>query len=88
VTAGSRKQAGGKAKGEGARKKLPAALAKRVESEVAAKRARLGALHEAGIASARVTAVATKPGQEANVRIEGVPISALGKLRTALGKKG
>jgi hypothetical protein len=46
------------------------------------------ALHTAGLARARVAVVATKPGQEADVRIEGVPVSALDKLRAALGKKG
>jgi hypothetical protein len=46
------------------------------------------ALHGAGLTRARVAAVATKPGQEADVRIEGVPMSALDKLRAALGKKG
>jgi hypothetical protein len=45
------------------------------------------ALRDAGLARARISAVATKPGQEADVRIEGVPMSGLDKLRAALGKK-
>lgn len=45
------------------------------------------ALQTAGLPRARVEAIATKPGQEADVRIQGVPMSALDKLRAALGKK-
>jgi hypothetical protein len=45
------------------------------------------ALHGAGVPRAKVTAVATKPGQEAELRIEHIPVSALAKLRAALGKK-
>lgn len=44
------------------------------------------ALHAAGLLGARVTAVATRPGQEASLRIEHVPISATAKLRAALGR--
>jgi hypothetical protein len=44
------------------------------------------ALHAAGLHGARVSAVATKPGQEADLRIERVPISAVATLRTAFGK--
>ncbi len=45
-------------------------------------------LHAAGLTRARVAAVATKPGQEADIRIERLPVSALGKLRAALAKTG
>lgn len=44
------------------------------------------ALHAAGLAAARVKAIATKPGQEAHLRIDGIPVDALAKLRAALGK--
>lgn len=43
------------------------------------------ALHAAGVAEAKVEALATKPGQAANLRIERVPIDRIAALRTALG---
>jgi hypothetical protein len=50
------------------------ALAARVES----------ALHKAGLKTAKVVAVASVPGREANLRIEGVPISKAAVLARAL----
>ncbi len=44
------------------------------------------ALHAAGIVGAKVAAVATKPGQAADLRIEHVPIDELSALRAAIGK--
>jgi hypothetical protein len=41
-------------------------------------------LRELGLERARVTAVATKPGQPADVRIERVPLERLGVLKKAL----
>ena len=41
-------------------------------------------LHAAGITTARVTAVATKSGKPANLRIEGVPMPERKKIATAL----
>jgi hypothetical protein len=43
-----------------------------------------GALRGAGVATAKVTAVATVPGREANLRIEGVPVSQAASLARAL----
>lgn len=45
------------------------------------------ALHAAGLKRARVTAVATKPGQEADLRIERVPVSGMKALRDALASR-
>ncbi|CAN5281548.1 hypothetical protein BH09MYX1_BH09MYX1_28220 [soil metagenome] len=42
------------------------------------------ALHAAGVKTAKVKAVASLPGKEANLRIEGVPIGARAKLSKAL----
>ncbi|MBI2388377.1 MAG: hypothetical protein HYV09_02060 [Deltaproteobacteria bacterium] len=42
------------------------------------------ALRELGVKTASVSAVATRPGTESNVRIEGVPFTALPLLRRAL----
>lgn len=52
------------------------ALAKRIQA----------ALREAGLSEARVEAVATKPGQAANLRIDRVPVDRVTALRAALGK--
>jgi hypothetical protein len=41
-------------------------------------------LHELGVRTAKVDARATRPGQEAHLRIEGIPVSAKNKLRAAL----
>jgi hypothetical protein len=46
------------------------------------------ALHEAGIESARVSAVATKPGQVANVRIDRIPMDRLQAFGAVLEKVG
>lgn len=51
-------------------------LAKRLEAR----------LHALGLERARVSVVATKPGQEADLRIERVPASKVGVLRRALGR--
>jgi len=45
------------------------------------------ALHAIGVTRARVTAVATKPGTEADIRIEHVPVSELPKLGAVLRSK-
>ncbi|MBI2388480.1 MAG: hypothetical protein HYV09_02585 [Deltaproteobacteria bacterium] len=42
------------------------------------------ALRKAGVKTATVSAVATRPGAESNVRIEGVPFAALSLLKRAL----
>lgn len=52
------------------------ALAHRIEAH----------LHVHGVRSAKVRALATKPGQESNLRIEGIPFSKLGVLAKALSK--
>ncbi len=44
------------------------------------------ALRAGGLDRARVIAVATKPGQSADVRIDRVPLAQLSALRKALGK--
>lgn len=41
-------------------------------------------LHRAGVTTARVTSVATAPGKESNLRIEGVPISKRRAIASAL----
>lgn len=43
-------------------------------------------LHALGLDRARVSVVATKPGQEADLRIERVPASRVGDLKRALGR--
>lgn len=45
------------------------------------------ALHRAGVKTAKVRAVASQPGKEANLRIEGIPMSARPKLAAALRAK-
>jgi len=42
-------------------------------------------LHKLGIEGARVTAVATKPGQGANLRFEGIPAAKVDVLKRAIG---
>ena len=63
---------------------------RRGRTTTAAERAKAAALeaslHAASLENARVTAVATKPGETCDVRIERVPIDELRVLATALRK--
>jgi hypothetical protein len=45
-------------------------------------------LHRGGLSSARVRVVAGLPGKEPRVRIEGIPLSGIGKLCKAICGKG
>ena len=43
-------------------------------------------LHQLGVASARVEAVATKPGQVAQLRFSGIPVDCVDLLKKAIGR--
>jgi hypothetical protein len=43
-------------------------------------------LHQLGLASARVEAVATKPGQVAELRFSGIPVDSVDVLKKAIGR--
>jgi hypothetical protein len=43
-------------------------------------------LHELGLDRARVTAVATKPGHESDLRFEHIPVSKIDALKQAIGR--
>ena len=43
-------------------------------------------LHKLGLERARVTAVATKPGHESDLRIEHIPLSKIDALKSAIGR--
>lgn len=44
------------------------------------------ALHTLGLPAARVTAVATKPGKPADIRIDRIPVASLALLQKAIGQ--
>lgn len=43
-------------------------------------------LHQLGLERAKVEAVATKPGQPADLRISGIPVGRIDELKTAIGR--
>ncbi len=57
------------------------------EAERTAAAAAQAALHGEGFDRVRVTAVATRPGQDADVRIEGVPVTKLRAFARALARR-